>query len=50
MAQVLGLAPSGVAAAGANDTSNVFITNGTMNFSAFGGSTDESTGYQKMLK
>ncbi|MBR2124283.1 MAG: hypothetical protein IJ934_03775 [Acetobacter sp.] len=49
MAQVLGLAPSGVAA-GSNDTSNVFITNGTMNFSAFGGSTDESTGYQKMLK
>ncbi|MBR2124337.1 MAG: hypothetical protein IJ934_04075, partial [Acetobacter sp.] len=51
MAQVLGLAPSGVAAAGANDTSNVFITNGTMNFSAFGGtSTDESKGYQNMIK
>ena len=50
MAQVLGLAPSGVAA-GSNDTSNVFITNGTMNFSAFGGtSTDESKGYQNMIK
>ncbi|MBR2124065.1 MAG: hypothetical protein IJ934_02640 [Acetobacter sp.] len=51
MAQVLGLAPAGAATAGANDTSNVFITNGTMNFSTFGGSsTDESTGYQNMIK
>lgn len=36
---------------GSNDTSNVFVTNGTMNYMAFGGtSTDESKGFQNMIK
>ncbi|MBO6037266.1 MAG: hypothetical protein J6P29_01700 [Acetobacter sp.] len=51
MAQVLGLAPKNGVQAGANDTSNVFVTNGTMNYTAFGGtSTDESKGFQNMIK
>ena len=51
MAQVLGLAPAKGVQAGANDTSNVFVTNGTMNYTAFGGtSTDESKGFQNMIK
>ena len=28
---------------GSNDTSNVFVTNGTMNYTAFGGSTETIT-------
>ena len=64
MAQVLGLAPAGSPTTttttttgakgvgpGSNDTSNVFVTNGTMNYTAFGGtSTDESKGFQNMIK
>ena len=51
MAQVLGLAPKNGVTAGSNDTSNVFVTNGTMNYTAFGGtSTDESKGFQNMIK
>ena len=59
MAQVLGLAPAGNPTTttttttttgtakgvgpGSNDTSNVFVTNGTMNYTAFGGSTETIT-------
>ncbi|MBR2124287.1 MAG: hypothetical protein IJ934_03795 [Acetobacter sp.] len=51
MAQVLGLAPKNGVTAGSNDTSNVFVTNSTMNYTAFGGtSTDESKGFQNMIK